>query len=184
MSLGLGLVNLATVYKDLERNDDARRTFSEALEVARTLGDRRTESLVGINWGELELDDGNLKDAEALLVPGVQLGEGTWKVAAAAGRASLGWLRAVQGDTDAAQDELDRAIRVLNQTRHREELIKALCRRGRLELMLGRPGWARVTLDEVVAQRYNLEQSTDKSVERAIEQLRDSFDARPDETMS
>jgi len=183
MSLGLGLVNLATVHKDLEHDDEARKTFAEALDVARGLGDRRTESLVGINWGELELDAGNLERAEALLVPGVQLGEGTWKVAAAAGRASLGWLRALQGNTEEAQDQLEKSILVLNQTRHREELIKALCRRGRLELMMGRPGWARVTLDEVVAQRYNLEQSTDKSVERAIETLRDSFDARPDESM-
>lgn len=76
-SLGREYGNLANVYADLSRFDDAQQCYEKSLEIHRRTGQRRSESITIGGMASLQLQRGNLPETERLLRSALEIDEAT-----------------------------------------------------------------------------------------------------------
>jgi len=132
------LGNLFSLDRDLERVARAQGYYTEALAIAQSVGDRRTEGRLMSNLGSLHLDHGRLDEARTCYTSAVAIareigdrrGEGIRL-------ANLGGMLTESGATAEALPTLERALRLAREIGDQPGEALSLTNLGEAHLLLG-----------------------------------------------
>ncbi|HEY5927724.1 MAG TPA: protein kinase [Kofleriaceae bacterium] len=112
------LNNIALAYHRKHRSSEATKTFADALTLAETIGDTRTQAIVLHNWGYVLADSGDLPKAFELMNRKLQLGgeRGDAPSSQAAAHVNLSELLRWRGDLNGAEQHCQSAEDLLRGT--------------------------------------------------------------------
>jgi serine/threonine protein kinase/tetratricopeptide (TPR) repeat protein/TolB-like protein len=112
------LNNIALAHHRQHRSSEATKTFADALALAETIGDTRTQAMVLNNWGYVLADGGDLTRALELMNRKLQLGgeRGDAPSSQAAAHVNLSELLRWRGDLNGAEQHCQSAEDLLRGT--------------------------------------------------------------------
>jgi tetratricopeptide (TPR) repeat protein len=112
------LNNIALAHHRKHRSSEATKTFADALALAETIGDTRTQAMVLNNWGYVLADRGELPKALELMDRKLQLGgeRGDGPTSQAAAHVNLSELLRWRGDLNGAEQHCQSAEDLLRGT--------------------------------------------------------------------
>ena len=163
------LGNLGNVHHAQGQYDLAITYITQSLDIAREIGDKRSECINLGNLGDALFKRGRLDEAETVLREAISIGEQAFPVAAGAFRASLALLLAHQGKYD--------EFKVLFETGepqvepYPDEHTKFLCKKGQVSLLAGDSMGAVAALKQAQAITAELDLGSESELMKVVVEL-------------
>ncbi len=168
---GITLGDLALCHQEQGRVDDALGDYRRALEVARELGNRRNEAINLGNLGDLLAAQGESEAAAEHLQKAIAIGEQVFPVAVGAFGGSLALLRAQAGAFEEAYALLEQGEPTLRGV-YAAELGKFLCKKARVEQLVGKQDAALACVAEAEAIATDLRVEPSSELGQALVEVR------------
>jgi tetratricopeptide (TPR) repeat protein/serine/threonine protein kinase len=170
---GEALGNLGIIYRSQSQYDRAIEHYNQALDIAREIGNKRSEGINLGNLGDVFVEKRQLDKAEEALRQSIFLSDEACPPAAGAFRASLALLLTQQDQFDETHALLD--IGEPQVVTFPIEHSKFLCKKGRVQFLVGEPGAAQNSLDQAKVLSNEHKFGDNPEVTEAIDELATLF---------